>query len=605
MNAIMKKNQITFFENLKRKFHKMEMDFHKKHKRISILRILLFLSFTGITYQIFTQGYQVAGTLFVLLFIFLFGVLINYHHKIAKQRNHYENLVAVNHEEVLRLNGMLHDFDTGTIYLEEQHPYAYDIDIFGYNSLFQLLNRTGTPLGAAMLAKWLSNSASKNEILERQEAVIELAGMTSWSQDFQAFGKVNKKKDHNFDFLMQWFQDKDHIRNKTIYKWLIRIMPLIVLLHFIAIAAGMITFSGIIPILIINGLILAKNLSHIRQTHDITSKSIYLLQPYVDMIQAIEQTPFSDQKLQALKAELLTDNKTASQRIMALKRILSFFDSRSNMLYGILNAFFLIDINLLLLAENWREHSGKELHKWIDVVTEMECINSLSAFTRANPTYSFPEISEQKHLFVAQSLGHPLIAPEKRINNDFKLEGSGGIAIITGSNMAGKSTFLRTIGVNTVLALAGAPVCAVNLSISLLRLYSSMRTKDNLEENISSFYAELLRINELLNTAGEQGDPVFFLLDELLKGTNSEDRHRGAAALIRQLHSLNSMGLVSTHDLELGQLADKISEIDNYSFNSYFEQDDLIFDYKLQKGLCKSFNASRLMEKMGIRLNPE
>jgi len=601
----MKAEQITFFENLKVKFYKKEMEFHTKHKRISILRILLFLAFTELTYLAFSHGYQTAGILIVLSFIFIFGILINYHHKVAKQRNHYENLVTINHEETLRLHGTLHDFDSGSIYLEEQHPYAYDLDIFGNNSLFQLINRTGTPLGATRLATWLSNPSSKSEILERQAAVQELADMTSWSQDFQAFGKVNKKKDHNFDFLMQWFQAKDHIRNKIIHKWLIRILPPVVLLHLIAIATGLITFSGLIPILIINGLILANNFSHVRKTHDITSKSIYLLQPYVDMIRIIEQTPFENQKLQALKSELLTDNKTASQQILALKQILSFFDSRSNMLYGILNAFFLIDINLLLLAENWREHSGKELHKWIDVVTEMECINSLSAFARANPTYTFPEISGQKHLFVAKSLGHPLIAPEKRINNDFKLEGSGGIAIITGSNMAGKSTFLRTIGVNTVLALAGAPVCADSLSISPVRLYSSMRTKDNLEENISSFYAELLRINELLNTAEEQGDPIFFLLDELLKGTNSEDRHRGAAALIRQLHSLNSIGLVSTHDLELGQLADNISEINNYSFNSYFEQDDLIFDYKLQKGLCKSFNASRLMEKMGIRINPE
>lgn len=601
----MKKKQIAFFEKLEKELSKTESTFHNKYKRVSISRVILFLVFAGLVFHAITHGYQLAGSLLIVLFIFLFGLLVNYHSKIALRRNHYRNLVTVNKEEILRLNNKFHDFEAGNNYFEEHHPYTYDLDIFGKNSIYQLLNRTGTPNGAAMLAEWLSNSTSGSDITQRQKAVQELTDKTSWCQSFQAFGKATKGEDHNFDFLMQWFQGKDHIRNKSLYKWLIRIIPFIVLLHIIALAIGLINFYGMIPILLINGWILTSTLPLVRQTHEVTSGGIYLLQPYIDMIRAIEQEPFEHVKLTTLKTQLSIKNKTASHQIRTLKRILSFFDSRSNMLYGILNIFFLININLLLLAENWREHTGKEVSKWIDVVSEMECINSLTGFARANPEYTFPVITKQKHLFDAQSLGHPLIAPEKRINNDFKLEGTGGIAIITGSNMAGKSTFLRTVGVNIVLALAGAPVCADKLSISPVRLYSSMRTKDNLEENISSFYAELLRISELLNTAGRHGYPVFFLLDELLKGTNSQDRHHGAAALIRQLHELGTMGLVSTHDLELGQLTKEISEIDNYSFNSYFEHDELIFEYKLQKGVCRSFNASRLMEKMGIRINPE
>lgn len=598
----MREKQIAFYKNLELEFLRSRDALHKKHKQISFLRIILFLASAGIAYQAFTTGHQSAGVLTVVIFIFLFGLLVNHHQKTGAKRNHYENLASVNSEEILRLHGILQGFDQGTDYLKEQHPYTYDLDIFGHNSLYQLLNRTETPLGAARLADWLSRPASGREISARQEAVKELADKNAWRQNFQAYGKVKTKKPGNFEFLMQWFQARDHIRNKTVYKWLIRILPSLVLLLLIVIGMDLVGFYSIIPVLIINGLILAKNYSLVRQTHEITSKSMYLLQPYINMVKAIEEASFSHEKLKNLKEELMTRHKPASQQFRSLKRMLSFFDSRSNMLYGILNAFFLIDINLLLLAENWRKQSGKKVPKWLDAVAEMECLNSLSGFTQANTDYVFPEIVFGNKVFETRFLGHPLIAPEKRVNNDFKLKGPGSIAIITGSNMAGKSTFLRTLGVNTVLALAGAPVCAARMTLSPVRLYSSMRTKDNLEENISSFYAELLRIHELLNTAETSGDPVFFLLDELLKGTNSEDRHKGAAALIRQLHEMDTTGLVSTHDLELGKLANEVAGIHNFSFNSYFEGDELIFDYKLNEGLCKSFNASRLMEKMGIRL---
>jgi DNA mismatch repair ATPase MutS len=375
-----------------------------------------------------------------------------------------------------------------------------------------------------------------------------------------------------------------------------------VLIQLLVIASGIISFYTIIPVLLINSWMLVKNLSLVKKTHEVTSKSLYLLQPYTEMIRNMEEAHFEHAKLQALKNKLLSNGKTASGEIRSLTRILSLFDSRSNMLYGILNAFFLIDINVLLLAENWRSKSGNKVPEWLDAVSEMEALNSLAGFARANPGYGFPAIASQAHVFEMFAMGHPLIAAEKRVNNDFTLQGAGSIAIITGSNMAGKSTFLRTVGINTVLALAGAPVCATKSTISPFRVYSSMRTKDNLEENISSFYAELLRINQLLSEAGKPGDPVFFLLDELLKGTNSEDRHKGSEALIRQLNEMDTMGLVSTHDLELGKLADSIPSVKNFSFNSYFEGDELIFDYKLSEGLCKSFNASRLMEKMGIRL---
>ncbi len=598
----MKEKKTAFFEDLERKFIFYKDNFHKKYKQISFIRIILFIAFSLFIYLSFTSGYFPAGLLLTGLFIFLFGILVNYHHKIAYRRNHYEKLATINREEIQRLNSQLHGFDPGMKFLEEEHPYTYDLDIFGDHSLYQLINRTSTPLGAARLAKWLKTPAFKAEISERQKAVLELKDKTSWCQNFQANGKVKAKNDSDFNVLVQWFKSEDQIRNKTFYKWVIRILPPVVFIQLLAIAYGMISFYSIIPVLLINGWMLVKNFSLVKRTYEVTSKSLYLLQPYTEMIRNMEDEHFESVKLQTLKNEFLFNDRTASGEIRSLTRILSLFDSRSNMLYGILNAFFLIDINVLLLAENWRSESGNKVPKWLDAVSEMEVLNSLAGFARANPGYGFPVIASQTHVFEVFDMGHPLIATEKRVNNGFKLKGAGSIAIITGSNMAGKSTFLRTVGINTVLALAGAPVCAQKLTISSFRIYSCMRTKDNLEENISSFYAELLRINQLLSEAGTAGDPVLFLLDELLKGTNSEDRHKGAEALIRQLNEMDTMGLVSTHDVELGKLADSIPAVRNFSFNSYFEGDELIFDYKLSEGLCKSFNATRLMEKMGIRL---
>ena len=274
---------------------------------------------------------------------------------------------------------------------------------------------------------------------------------------------------------------------------------------------------------------------------------------------------------------------------------------RGNQIYLILNSIFLFDFILLAKAEKWRANYKDEISGWFGAVAEFEALNSIAAFAFANEDYVFPGIMEKAYFFHGTNLGHPLIPDGQRVKNNFKLEGRGNSCIITGSNMAGKSTFLRTVGINAVLALTGAPVCADSFQISNIRVFTSMRTKDNLEENISSFYAELLRLKMLLGQINED-KPVLFLLDEILKGTNSTDRHIGAESLILQLNKTNTFGLVSTHDLELGNLQKKNNQITNYNFSSRIDGEEIIFDYKLRKGICKSTNASQLMAKIGINI---
>ncbi|MBJ7880632.1 MutS-related protein [Gelidibacter salicanalis] len=270
-------------------------------------------------------------------------------------------------------------------------------------------------------------------------------------------------------------------------------------------------------------------------------------------------------------------------------------------MYQLLNSFLLLDIYLIIATEKWKSKHKAFLKPWSEVVSEFEVINSFAGFCYSNPSYTFPEITERDNYVHFEALGHPLINSEKRVCNDFFSQGHGDVVMITGSNMAGKSTYLRSVGVNIVLALAGAPCCAKNGQVSHLQLYSSMRTEDNLQKGISSFFAELSRIEKMLKLI-ESSHNVFFLLDEMFKGTNSEDRHRGGFSFINQISKLKTSGIIATHDIELAKLAERRKLVTNYSFNSHIKDDSMIFSYKLDPRICNDFNASELMRKSGIKI---
>jgi len=362
-----------------------------------------------------------------------------------------------------------------------------------------------------------------------------------------------------------------------------------------------ISFYWVLISIVVNGWVLNNANEAVSELTKKTEDSVKVLKSYSSMISMIEEKEFKAQLLNDLKSTLIQGNVKTSSKILKLHRILNKLQSRGNLIYWLFNIVLLLDIHWLIEAENWKKRIGREVETWFESIHEFEILLSLAGFSNANPQYTFPEMNEGPYTIEGKNIGHPLVPDHKRICNDFRLQGKGNIVIVTGSNMSGKSTFLRTIGINSILCKLGAPVCASEMKSSVFRVFSSMRTHDNLEENISSFYAELKRIGFLLSYISE-GEPVLFLLDEILKGTNSADRHKGTEALIRQLSHLNSFGLVSTHDLELGKLENDSDLITNYSFNSEIRGDEILFDYKLQKGLCYSFNASKLMQSMGIKI---
>ena len=321
----------------------------------------------------------------------------------------------------------------------------------------------------------------------------------------------------------------------------------------------------------------------------------------------IEGTTFHTAQLSALPAPFIQRSSPASKQVRRLYNVLELFHQRGTstgargFAYGLFNQLFLLDIYCLVALDRWKEDCGKALPVWTEALGTLEALSSIGGFCFTNPTFTFPTIVEGPPHTHFKAAGHPLIAADKRVANDFMLSGEGDIALVTGSNMAGKSTFLRTLGVNCVLALMGAPVCAEDATVSPLHVFTSMRTQDNLAAGISSFYAELRRIRYLLDYI--DGHPrVFFLLDEVLKGTNSHDKHTGTLSLLRQLAESEAFGLVTTHDLSIATVLDSDPRVHNYSFHSRIEDGKIIFDYRLKAGPCQEFNASELMKMMGIHL---
>jgi DNA mismatch repair ATPase MutS len=317
----------------------------------------------------------------------------------------------------------------------------------------------------------------------------------------------------------------------------------------------------------------------------------------------IEKENFFSEDLKVRQTIFMHNQKPASVAIAELAATLRNLNYRNNAyFYALFGIISLWDLQYLIKTEDWKQRYRKALPQWIEALGDWEAMNSLAGFAYSNPHYIFPVISEQALQLRAEGLGHVLIKEDKRINNDIAFDGLGKTLVITGSNMSGKSTFLRTVGVNVVLALAGAPVCARSFTVSVVQVFTSMRTQDSLEESVSSFYAELKRLRQLIQRV-DRSTPTLYFLDEILKGTNSKDRHHGAKALIRQLHRYPASGFISTHDLELGNMADEHSDyVQNYSFSSEVVAGKLLFDYKLREGICQSFNASELMKQIGIEM---
>lgn len=541
--------------------------------------------------------------LLVLAVIFLVGftVLLKKHQRVKKALRFNAELAEVNKEELDRLTGDYSAFDQGSEYLTPHHPYHLDLDIFGKHSIFQLINRTTTRFGRELLAKWLSVPEDNATIHQRQEAVKELGPQIDFRQEVQAHGRSAQGEKAETKHLLGWIKEPSTILKNKIYSIASLLLPTATTATIVLASLDIIPTGIPMIFVVMNIIVLGSVFNRAKDIYQKTISSNQALKAYEAQIGLIEKTEFNSEYLQSLKARFVHDQVKASVVIKRLEYILDNFHNRLNLMYHIFNILFVLDVYWLLQAEKWKENTKADIESWFETIGEWECLTSMGAYHYAKPEYAFPEISDTPFTVEGTQVGHPLIKDKNRVSNTFDFSGKGGICLITGSNMSGKSTFLRTVGVNAVLALMGAPVCAEGFKISYLQVFTSMRTQDDLEESVSSFYAELKRLKQLLG-AIDGKTPVLFMVDEVLKGTNSEDRHKGAIALIKQLNKQHAFGFVSTHDIGLGNITNELQGVKNYSFNSIIEGDEIIFDYTLTEGICKSFNATKLMQKMGIEI---
>ncbi len=588
----------TFFETQKATANEAEQVARLRFNTLALARTGIFLAFLialWIGARVDTAAYWVAG---IALVAFL--LLMRKQDAVRRERDYQRNVQTVNEDEGNRLSFIFNREDTGLHYLEKDHGFAGDLDIFGSHSLYRLLNRTQTAEGSARLAEWLVRHASLEEVLQRQEAVKESRSDAAWRQHWQATALLHPQAAQQIGGLRTWVTTPmdPALRKGLRWKWW-AVVTVVLLLGWIL---QVLPFWPAGFALVGNGLIVRRYGEKVKLLTGQTYQLGRTLVAYAELLGIAEVIPFRTRWWKARQ------NQGASKALRQLGGGFSRLDFRLNAFFTLFVGFPLLwDLICLDFLEKWKEKHQGQLARWLACLADIEALNSLAGYAFADPELTLPQVAWSDALEIrAREMGHPLIPAAKRVRNDFELCGTGHTVLITGSNMSGKSTFLRTVGLNLVLAQAGSVVPARQLTCSQLRVFSSMRTLDSLEESTSSFYAELKRLRRLLETAGEDGAvPVFYLLDEILKGTNSADRHRGAEALIRQLHPLPASGMVSTHDLELGEWGESQAYVHNYHFRSEIESGELRFDYRLHKGICQSFNASALMRMMGINIGPD
>ena len=499
-----------------------------------------------------------------------------------------------------RKNRELKEFDSGLEFMDSAHPFSSDLDLFGTHSLFQMINHTVSRGGKALLANWLKMPLTPKKAAEKQQALFELSGKKDFIFTFEAFGKAFMKKDNATD------------GKASFYAWLKNSQPwhsLYFLPMVLGPIVGLIVLFGTlysifstlylsIFILVGMGLLslvfkpLLEAMKALPNDNDLKT-----LQAWAKLL---EKEQFENPLLLMHQIPLKQKDFLASKALKQLESLTFLVENRTNMLYLIFNLLFWIDFYVLYRLKKWNKLAGQNMKEWEETFENWEALVSLASFIEEENLSTKVDWTEA-FSFSGEAIRHPLIAPKTCVANNFSLNEKEKVVLLTGSNMSGKTTFMRTLGINLVLAGMGVPPFASSFSTGPFLLYTSMRNTDSLGESVSSFYAELARIKGVLEKAAS-GEPVFYLLDEILKGTNTADRVLGSEALIRQLAKTQAKGIISTHDIELSTLEKELPFLVNYSFHHDIKKDEIVFDYTIKKGACPNFNAQKLMELMGIRI---
>lgn len=559
----------------------------------SLLRFFVFFAIVFAVYAFWGDWTAVVTSLLVGIAIFI--LLVSRHSDLRYERDKYRELININETELKVLKRNFHDLPTGSEFSNPLHPFSQDIDLFGKGSFFQYINRTTLTEGSEKLAQMFLSNDIENIHL-KQEAVKELAEKADWRQNFSALATLVKTESRTTT-ITNWLNGyRSFVPN--VMKWL----PLLFsALSGIVITAFFLDIIGGIELAIwffVGLLITGFFLKRINLLSASVSKVQDTFHQYYQLLALIENTSFSSQLLREEKEQIVSEKQKASAILKKFSRAIDSLDQRNNMIFGIFgNGFLLWDLRYSYKLEQWIKKNGTEVQKWFRVIEFLDAYNSFGNFAFNHPNYVFPELHHDSHISEAKQLAHPLLDPEKRIANDFSIE-KEQFFIITGANMAGKSTFLRTVSLQIVMANVGLPVCASFCHYTPIKLITSMRTTDSLTDDESYFFSELKRLKYVVDEI--KTDNYFIILDEILKGTNSTDKAIGSRKFIEKLVRSRSTGIIATHDLSLCEVTDELPQVKNYYFDAEIINDELNFDYRFKEGVCQNMNASFLLKKMEI-----
>lgn len=570
--------------------------------RISMLRLALFIAGTAGLYFFFNQT-----TLLIicicLTFLPLF-ILVKIHNRFFIRKEWLETQAHIIQEELQALSGDYSSFEDGKEYVNPEHPYSFDLDIFGRRSLFQSINRTCTFFGKNRLAKWLQNHLhEKTSIEKRQEMIRDISEHTLFREQFRVAGLVHHGQSSDAEKIQAWSQSPAQYLHAGWVKAFIWGVPVINSLLLITSLAGWTSFSWLglsFGIFLVLSFGIIKRATYIQETY---GKQLKSLNGYARLIALAKAEEWKSAGMQELMERFNLNGQSPVQALQQLSKELDRLDLRNNQfLYVLLEGSIFFQLQEIVRIERWKARYGQHISKWLETVGELDALCSLGTFAYNHPQYTYPELTEKPFCFLATQMGHPLMPASQCVKNDATIPSRPFFLIITGANMAGKSTYLRTIGVNYLLACIGAPVCCERLKLYPNQLITSLRTSDSLSDNESYFFAELKRLKRIIDLLN-QGQQLFIILDEILKGTNSMDKQKGSFDLIRQFMQLKANGIIATHDLLLGSLIKQFpEEIRNYCFEADIKENELTFSYKLREGVAQNMNACFLMKKMGIIL---
>ena len=572
----------------------------KRRNLITLAKLLTFGYMIFLIYLLInhsTQPLLLLGIGAILVFIFL----TLWDSQIIYRQHLIEELLRINTLESDYLAGNFSALDQGERFNDPAHPYAHDLDLFGEDSLFQHLNRTVTFSGTQKLVSWLLSLSKDPEVIHsRQQAAEELCAEPEWCQHFRAAGALHPTQALDAVILKSGPTESPFFSKHSTVRLILWIANTIVIVSWAVTSFTPLPFSISLVLSLLQLSALALYIKKINAYHQRLNLFLKTISNYLPLVRLIHDQSFRSPYLQKIRHSLFTPESNSLQALTQLHRIQNSLDQRGNIVFAfIINGLYLKDFHTLLRLDHWRKKYGPDIETWTDVLSEADALISMANYRFNHPAYCLPVICQDR-LLDTEEIGHPLLKSERNVTNDFSIRSLHQIAIVTGANMAGKSTFLRTIGVNLILAQSGNVVCSRYFAFQPMTLFTSMRTTDSLSKDTSYFHAELLRLQQLVNIA-QQEDKVFIILDEMLKGTNSVDKLNGSLAFLKRILSYPISGLVATHDLALGELADDFPE---HFFNVCFEivhsGSQITYDYKLHPGISSNMNASILLKQMGL-----